>query len=324
VNNAGYNRMSYLDAGRSEPVKGGVDEVERPNEGGWDVYADFNNAGPRYSHAFGLGQNEPTYQQIPSPRATGDEETAKGPVELVTVPALGAEWGKNELKAMTKKGRKEETKGDFGRKWRAFNRGQYGLFGSKWLTRRTVVFSIFGLCVAIGITLAFVIPRVPGFAINGTNPLTTATGWYNQSIPAEFSRAPANFSFPANIQLQVDTNSNFLPLVFKRLDAQVYDLNSFRLVGLGHMNRTTFPAKKFTNIQMPLNFSYVATNDSDLTWIDWYNACKNPIQYANGTRPGLQFRLNIDMQIEGLLGTHATATSVTNAACPIVLPENAG
>ena len=61
VSNAGYNRMSYLDAGRSEPVKGGMDEVERPNEGGWDVYADFNNAGPRYSHAFGLGQNEPTY-----------------------------------------------------------------------------------------------------------------------------------------------------------------------------------------------------------------------------------------------------------------------
>ena len=118
---------------------------------------------------------------------------------------------------------------------------------------------------SIGITLAFVIPRVPDFAINGTNPLTTATGWYNQSIPAEFSRAPANFSFPANIQLQVDTNSNFLPLVFKRLDAQVYDLNSFRLVGLGHMNRTKLSAKKFTNIQMPLNFSYVATNDSDLT-----------------------------------------------------------
>ena len=62
VNNAGYNRMSYLDVGRTEPVKGGYDdEVERPNEGGWDVFADFNNAGPRYSHAFGLGQSEPTY-----------------------------------------------------------------------------------------------------------------------------------------------------------------------------------------------------------------------------------------------------------------------
>ena len=58
TNGAGYNRMSYFDAGREEPVKGGLDEVEQPNEGGWDVYADFNNAGPRYSHAFGIGNNE--------------------------------------------------------------------------------------------------------------------------------------------------------------------------------------------------------------------------------------------------------------------------
>ena len=91
-----------------------------------------------------------SYQQIPSPRATrlDEDATAKGPVELVTVPALGAEWGKNELKAMTKKGRKEDKSEDFGRKWKAFNRGQYGLFGRKWLTRRTVVFFVFGLCAA--------------------------------------------------------------------------------------------------------------------------------------------------------------------------------
>jgi hypothetical protein len=158
---------------------------------------------------------------------------------------------------------------------------------------------------SIGITLAFVIPRVPNIAVKGSNPLTSATGWFNQSVPAQFSRAPANFTFPANIQLQVDTNSNFLPLVVKHLDAQVYDLSSFRLVGTGHLNRTKFPAKHFTNIQMPLNFSYVATNDSDLTCrspfpffclftkrltlsigINWYNACKNRIQYSNGTRPG--------------------------------------
>src|SRR5713226_2369788 len=129
-----------------------------------------------------------------------------------------------------------------------------------------------GLCLtsaslfdSITITLIFVIPRVPNFAINGSNPLTSGTGWYNQSIPAQFSRAPANFTFPANIQLQVDTNSNYLPVVFKHLEAQVYDLSSFRVIGSGHMNRTKLPAKKFIDIQMPLNFSYVATNDSDQT-----------------------------------------------------------
>ena len=89
-----------------------------------------------------------SYQQISSPRPTGvEEDSSKGPVELVTVPGLGAEWGKDELKAMTKKGRKEQKSEGFGRKWRAFNRGQYSLFGRKWLTRRMVVFVIFAVCV---------------------------------------------------------------------------------------------------------------------------------------------------------------------------------
>ena len=57
-NSAGYNRRSYLDAGRQEPLKGGRDEEADigVQDDGWDVYADFNNAGPKYSAAF--GQNE--------------------------------------------------------------------------------------------------------------------------------------------------------------------------------------------------------------------------------------------------------------------------
>jgi hypothetical protein len=53
---AGYNRGSFFHAGREEPLKGGRDELEAGNHGAdgvWDVYADFNNAGPRYSTAFG-------------------------------------------------------------------------------------------------------------------------------------------------------------------------------------------------------------------------------------------------------------------------------
>lgn len=83
---AGYNRASFFDVGIEAPVKGGRDEEEGgrgvlggrggrgalggrggvaggafgaavpaaaadPNDA-WDVYADFNNAGPRYSTAF--------------------------------------------------------------------------------------------------------------------------------------------------------------------------------------------------------------------------------------------------------------------------------
>lgn len=54
---AGYNQGSFFHAGREEPLKGGRDEEEllsgNAAEESWDVYADFNNAGPKYSTAFG-------------------------------------------------------------------------------------------------------------------------------------------------------------------------------------------------------------------------------------------------------------------------------
>ena len=124
---------------------------------------------------FGLGSNSViSYQQLPPSRSAKlDEESAQGPVELVTVPALGAEWGKDELKGMTKRGRKEEKSENRRRKWKAFNRGQYGLFGSKWLTRRTIVFVIFGLCVVYVFFFFFFFflslictPRASGFHAN--------------------------------------------------------------------------------------------------------------------------------------------------------------
>lgn len=62
---AGYNRNSFFYAGREEPLKGGYDELDAAadlegrtppaHDQPWDVYADFNNAGPRYSTAFGIG-----------------------------------------------------------------------------------------------------------------------------------------------------------------------------------------------------------------------------------------------------------------------------
>ena len=58
---AGYNQNSFFDAGRTEPLKGGYDEedpLRGKDDGSWDVFADFNNAGPRYSEAF-VDNNEP-------------------------------------------------------------------------------------------------------------------------------------------------------------------------------------------------------------------------------------------------------------------------
>lgn len=53
---AGYNPTSFVPPARQAPLKGGRDEEEPMNPqmspqqpDDWDVYADFNNMGPRYA-----------------------------------------------------------------------------------------------------------------------------------------------------------------------------------------------------------------------------------------------------------------------------------
>ncbi|KAH9947469.1 hypothetical protein B0H21DRAFT_821912 [Amylocystis lapponica] len=318
---AGYNRMSFFQPGREEPVKGAHDEesVGAKNDG-FDIYADFNNEGPRYSTAFGT--SDAGYRQVPSPSPLKleDDMSSAGPVELVTVPALGPEWKASELRNMTKAAKRERQRESFHDKWVAWNRGEIGCCGP-YFTRRFTVYFLFGSCIVAGIILAFTIPRVPSFSFS-QSPLVNATAPFNHSISTGFSRSPANFSFPAAVNIEMDTSGNFIPLVITRMEATVLDLQTGFQVGSGNLSRQSFPAKKIQAFQFPLDFSYVGTNDTDQTWVNWYNACKNPALYPNGSRPPLQFNLVIDMWIQGLIGQRNTQASVTEANCPITLSQN--
>jgi len=317
---SGYNQMSFLHPGREEPLKGGRDEDEEAGQRTWDIYADFNNAGPRYSSAF--VQNTDGYQKInhPSPKR---EETpvTTGPVEMVTVPALGPEWGLSEMRDMTKAGKREKKTEVRKTKWKQWVRDERGIYGTC-LTRRVLVWSLFAVCIAIGIVLAFTIPRVPAFSFNVRTPLANATGSFRASVPIQFSRFPANFTFPAYANLQLDTSSNYLPLTFNHLRGQVFDIDTGRQVASGDLGKKTVPAKAFPQVFLPLNFTYVATNDSDPTWMNWYASCKNHLLYPDGARPGLKFRLVLEADIRGLIGSRASSTQISGASCPIELPMN--
>ncbi|KAH0832410.1 hypothetical protein J3R83DRAFT_13447 [Lanmaoa asiatica] len=330
---AGYNASSFFAAGRQEPLKGGRDEEEEAGHPeNWDVFADFNNTGPKYSTTFGIGQHQqPAYHQLPptTPVAAGkaeglDNDSTLAPVELVTVPALGPEWERSEMKKMTKSGRREIKNDERRAKWRAWNRGEIGLCGTKWFTKKFLVIFIFTWCAIVAIVLAITIPRVPGISFYSTSPLVAASGNFNASIPTEFSRSPANFSFPAVAEIQVDTSSNIIPLTFNHIDAQVWYPSSNFQIGTGYFGKATLPARSYPIIQVPLNFSYVAPNDTDPTWVAWYNACKNTGTYTNGVRPGVSFEIIFTLDIQGLLSTSTASAQVNAGACPFELPITSG
>jgi len=224
---------------------------------------------------------------------------------------------------MTKSGRRKAKQtrslGEFFTLW---NRGQAVMCGC--VSKSMFIFILFGVCAVIVLILAFTIPRVPAFSFNINAPLTNATGEWNASIPVYFNRLPANFSFPGVAQLEADTTSNWVPLHFRYLRAQVYDLQTSRQVASGLWAGASMGAKSFVNIQIPLNFTYLASNDSDQTWKNWYASCRNTGNYANGQRPGLNFLLLLEMGLLGLVGVRRTSSSILNVNCPVELALNAG
>ncbi|KAH9922922.1 uncharacterized protein B0H18DRAFT_1120642 [Fomitopsis serialis] len=309
--NAGYNRSSFFVAGREEPLKGGTDEAQsmlsKPADDAFNIYADFNNAGPRYSTAFG---QDTGYRQVPSPvphaSVVEDEPFTPKDVELVTVPALGPEWKKSEMRDMRSSAKREKRVESFRECFGAWNRGERGCCGP-YFTKRTTTYVVFALCIAVGIILAFTIPRVPDMDFPSANPLSNATGSFSDSVPTIFSRSPANFSFPANLNLEFNTGSNFLPIHFTKM-VQQFGLDDGATGRDGDLGSTTLPAKAFP-----------PSTCRSTSRADFYNGCRNPGLNANGTRPFLQFNFDLDMYIFGLVGKRSTSAPVTQAECPVTL-----
>ncbi|KAH7337057.1 hypothetical protein B0J17DRAFT_718955 [Rhizoctonia solani] len=308
----GYDRGSYI--GLDNP-KGDIGTAGKDGE--WDVFADFNNQGPRYATT--PFQQDTGYRAIRE-QAGGSEASAANQVELVTVPALGAEWKASELRDMTKAGRSEARAEERRKKWREFNRDQRGVCGISWAKRTTLVWVAFLLCGVIGVLLAVFIPRVPSFGFLGDMPLNATSDGGNP----QFSRIPANFSFDALIALQVNTNGQVvLPLHFNKIHATVYDVTTSRQVASGDLKGYSVPAKSYAELKVPVTFSYEATNSSDATWLNFYNACRSKSQFTNGQRPGLQLRLVLELSIAGLIGKPTAGTQINEANCPVELSPNA-
>ncbi|KAG8885375.1 hypothetical protein FRB98_001829 [Tulasnella sp. 332] len=307
-----------------EPVKGGYDDDpgDVGKGAGWDIYADFNNNGPRYSNVpfAGTMKGNDGYRPLKAPDSISSKR--KGPassstyepqVELVTVPAMGAEWSAQELADMKKSTKREQAAEERKRVLREFARDQRGLCGVPFLTRTRLVYMLFFTIIALGLLLYFLIPRAPSFGFAYSQPLVG-----NGGPTPYFNRVPANFSFTA------DTHSSYIPIHFRNISASLYAIETSKLVATGSWGPQSMKPKAYVPLLLNMTFEYDAVNTSDVTWNLYYNACRNVINYPNATRPGLNVRLILEMDIVGLIGTQGTSTLINDVPCPIMLPTNAG
>ncbi len=81
-------------------------------------------------------------------------KTSSLPVELVTVPALGPEWRKEEIKNMTAHGRSEDVWYERRKKFTEWRRDQRAICG-KWGTRKQIVIGGFIFAVMCDISTVF-------------------------------------------------------------------------------------------------------------------------------------------------------------------------
>lgn len=278
---------------------------------------DVRNADPRRSIITTSNHRISQFTAAPN---TSNRLSGTGPnhadsttgIELITVPALGNEYTKEELKEMTRGSKRRRKRAHRKKKCALWVSGEDHLWG--WLSPRVAVFIAFFFCVALAVLLFFVIPRVPSFAILSTNPVVAIPNGASMSV----SHSPTNFSMEMGFNLRASNQAGWIPTQATDLTMQVTDLNTYRLVGKGSMDSISFKGRGNTEFMFPVQFSYVSLNASgDQTWQDFYQGCGPNIPGVS--RPTLNLGVSISMKISELLGRKGESTQVNNVACPFTL-----
>lgn len=166
---------------------------------------------------------------------------------------------------------------------------------------------------SLGVTLFFVVPRVPTIAFLSTDPL--------QAVPDSSSMSthyfPTNFSMTMNLNLRGDNTAGWIPSHASSMKVEVRELTTQKKIGEGTMNDMTFPGRGKKVFQLPVDFSYRSLNATgDSTFTAVHNACGH--KYANTPRPNLVLGVKLSMNIAGLVGTKSSSTNI-NTPCPFEL-----
>ncbi|KAI5479447.1 hypothetical protein MNV49_003591 [Pseudohyphozyma bogoriensis] len=272
--------------------------MSTPARPSFATYDDFSNPGG------GIRSSYRSSQQFQS-----SSDLLKTELEDLTPPLVGSEWTPEEARAeKQRKGneRKQRVSGVFTRKRNAVR--EWWSDGHKAHITLGVGFAF---CVMLAFVLYFTIPRSPGIAYvsltsTDSNPLS--------------SSGYANFSWNANITLQLDARATYLPLQISKLSLSISDLNSGSVIATGTKASFKAPARKLSNVTVPILFKGQYSDASDETYADMADAC-GP-EYTNVQRGTLALVVAADFNIVGLIGTKGAKTQADDITCPVVFTSS--
>lgn len=77
-----------------------------------------------------------------------------------------------------------------------------------------------------------------------------------------------------NVNLRADNTGSWIRTVASKIELNVWDLTTHKLVGTGYLPHHTFPARRMEAFQVPVRFAYASLNATgDATWTHWIKAC---------------------------------------------------
>ncbi|CAO1617904.1 unnamed protein product [Sympodiomycopsis kandeliae] len=280
---------------------------------------DVQNVDPRHPDVIAQAQRNADLSAAGIPLHDADSHILPGHdpdknqsgIELITVPALGQEFSKEEMSQMRrpyKRKVKNARRRDKAKRW---GKGDYKICG--WLNPRFAVLIAFIFIVILAILLYFVIPRVPTLAFLNTDPLEA----FPNSASMSTHLSPANFSMTMNLNLRGDNRGGWIPTRASSMKVEVKELTTHKKIGEGKLGDTVFPGRSKKIFKLPVHFSYSSLNATgDATWHLVHDACAH--KYPNTPRPNMLLGVELSMNIAGLIGTKTSSTNI-NAPCPFEL-----
>ncbi|WFD08288.1 hypothetical protein MVES1_003660 [Malassezia vespertilionis] len=307
----------------------------------WDMYRDFNNMGqgpsaepehgmharkvgdvPRYSERSSkthLVSVQPLLEQekdFTRAYSFGSDDDTKllrrGPmhepmIELEDLPPLGTEFSSYERERMTRRSRR--TRKRLGRLGYldSWLRGYTPLCG--WFGPRAAVAIGFVLVVVIGVTLFFVIPRVPSVTLVTKDPLVPAQARSDMAVTVQ----PTGFTMNGTLALHMDNSQGWIPSHLKTVEAVVKFQPQDTKVGEGKLKGPWIPGRTSTRLHVPISFSYKSPNATgDDTQLTFQDACAHL---------SLDLSVKVTLDVAGIAGTHTSLLDLPSFACPWELPN---